>query len=136
VFVAACQPHEIGHADSLALIQTLRETDVPIVEPAILPVEVGAALCRAGKEPAFVREYADEVFTLPGLIMVGLDAHSARRALALALECRLRGTDALYVAAAEQYGARLVTMDAEQLERAPRSVAACRPDVAAKRLKR
>ena len=60
----------------------------------------------------------------------------ARHALALTLQFRLRGTDALYVAAARQYGARLVTLDAAQLERAPAAVRACKPDSAARLLKK
>ena len=48
---------------------------------------------------------------------------------------RLRGADALYVTVAMQYGARLVTLDAEQLERAPASVSACKPSTAIASLK-
>ena len=135
VFVAACQPHEPGYAASLALMQSMLHTDVPLVEPSILPGEVGAALCRAGREAAFVQEYADGIFALPHLILAGMDKHWARRALTLAIECRLRGADALYVAAAAQYGARLVTLGAEQLERAPATLGACKPEAAARLLR-
>ena len=128
VFVAACQPHEPGYAASLALLKSMLETDAPLVEPAILPLEVGAALCRAGRDAAAALDYAEGIFTLPHLVLAGLDERWARRALALALECRLRGADALYVTVATQYGARLVTLDAEQLERAPAAVHACKPD--------
>ena len=56
--------------------------------------------------------------------------------LSLAIQCRLRGADALYVAAAMQYRARLVTLDAEQFERAPASVRACKPNAAVRLLKK
>ena len=131
VFVAACQPHEPGYAASLALMQSMLGVDVPLVEPAILPVEVGAALCRAGRAAAFVREYAEGIFALPHLIMTGMDKRWAERALAFAIECRLRGADALYVTVAAQYGARLVTLDTEQLRRSPALVGACKPDAVA-----
>ena len=52
----------------------------------------------------------------------------ARRALTIAAQCRLRGADAIYVTVAAQYGACLVTLDEEQLSRAPAHVAACKPD--------
>ena len=131
VFVAACQPHEPGYPASLALLQSLLDNAVPLVEPAILPVEVGAALCRAGRDAAFAREYAEAIFTLPHLIMPGLDEHSARRSLATATRHRLRGADALYFTVATQYGAHLVTLDAEQLRRAPAAIHACKPGAAA-----
>jgi predicted nucleic acid-binding protein len=65
-----------------------------------------------------------------------LEEYATRRAVKAAVQCRLRGADALYVAAAMQYGARLVTLDAEQLERAPASVRACKPDAAARLLRK
>lgn len=108
----------------------LLDADVLLVEPAILPVEVGAALCRAGREVESAREYAENLFEQPYLTLVATDARMARRALAVSLQCRLRGADALYVATASQYSARLVTLDAEQLKRAPKAVRACKPDAA------
>jgi predicted nucleic acid-binding protein len=130
VFVAACQPHEPGFTASLTLLDAMLDVSVPLVEPAILPVEVGAALCRAGRDGAFSLRYAEAIFALPNLTLLATEERSARRALAVATQCRLRGADALYVAAAAQYGARLVTLDAEQLQRAPASVGACKPDAA------
>ena len=97
VFVAACQPHEPGYAASLTLLQAMLDTDVPLVEPTILSVEVGPALCRAGRNAVFAREYAEAIFALPHLIMVDVDERLARRALALAIDGHLRGADALYV---------------------------------------
>jgi predicted nucleic acid-binding protein len=92
-------------------------------------------MARGREEAARVVEYAERVMALPYLNLHILDGTSARRAIAMATQRRLRGADALYVAAAEQYGARLVTLDAEQLERAPRSVAACKPDAAVRLLR-
>jgi len=56
-------------------------------------------------------------------------------AVTAAVTCRLRGADAIYVTVAAQYGARLVTLDAEQLARAPAAVGACRPETAARLLR-
>jgi predicted nucleic acid-binding protein len=135
VFVAACRRNEPGHAASRALLAALPNADVPLIEPAILPVEVAAALCRAGSDAALAREYAEAIFSLPRLTVLTVDERFAGRAVALATECRLRGADALYVTAAMRYGARLVTLDTEQLKRTPASVGACKPDAAAALLK-
>ena len=130
VFVAACRPREPGHTDSRALLQAVRQAETPLIEPAILPVEIAAALSRTGDDPASARDYAEAVMALPGLTLLSLDERLARRALALAATHKLRGADALYAAAAAQYGARLVSLDTEQLKRAPAAVAACAPGAA------
>jgi predicted nucleic acid-binding protein len=130
VFVASYRMQETGSAISRDLLRLVREADVPLIEPAILPVEIAAALAHAGENPAWAAEYAESVMDCPYLSLQIMDEHMARRALVLAAECRLRGADALYVAVAAQYGARLVTLDAEQLERAPATLGACKPDEA------
>ncbi|MBI3986390.1 MAG: PIN domain-containing protein [Lentisphaerae bacterium] len=131
VFVAAYRTREAAGPISRELLRLARASDLPLIEPAILPVEIAAALAHAGENPAAAVAYAESVMTFPGLALQTLDERMARRTIAVAAECHLRGADALYVAAAAQYGARLVTLDAEQLERAPASVRACKPDAAA-----
>lgn len=134
VFVASCRPHEAGCAASCGFLRQVRREGVALIEPAILPVEIAASMARGQEDARLALEYVEKVLSLPYLILHVLDAITARRAVAIALQCRLRGADALYVAAAAQYGARLVTLDAEQLARAPAEVAACKPDAAARLL--
>ena len=134
VFVAACQRSEPGHIASRALLEAMIHVDVPLIEPAILPVEVAAALRRTGHDVALSLEFAESIFALSYLTLQPVDERLARRAAALATQCRLRGADALYVTVAAQYGARLVTLDAEQLERAPATLGACKPEAATRLL--
>jgi len=135
VFVASCRRHEAECAASCEFLRLVRQKDAVLIEPTVLPVEIAAAMSRGQEDAARTVEYAVGVMALPHLSLHVLDGNSARRAMKIAVQCRLRGADALYVAAAEQYGARLVTLDAEQLERAPVSVRACRPDEAAAALR-
>jgi predicted nucleic acid-binding protein len=135
VFVAACRRHEPGHAASRALLDGLREAAVPLIEPAVLPVEVAAALRRTGSNPALAKEFAEAILGLPHLTVVAVDERMARRAVAMATQHQLRGADALYVTVAAQYGAHLVTLDGEQLRRAPAALHACKPEAAAALLK-
>mgnify|MGYP001566380375 CR=1 FL=1 len=132
VFVSAYRTQEAGCAISRDFLRRVREADVPLIEPAILPVEIAAALAHAGENPAWAAEYAESVMAFPYLNLQSLDENMARRALAIAARYRLRGADSLYVMVAAQYGARLVTLDAEQLERAPSAVGACKPEAAAR----
>ena len=136
VFVASYRTQEVSCAISRDLLRLVREASVPLIEPAILPVEIAAALAHAGENPAWAAEYAESVMTFPYLNLQSLDGNMARRALAIAARYRLRGADSLYVTVAAQYGARLVTLDAEQLERAPANAGACTPDAAARLVRR
>lgn len=135
VFVATCHGREPGHAASRALLDKLRTMTVPLIEPALLPVEVAAALRRTGSEAAAAQDFAEAILGLPHLTVVPIDERVARQAVAMATHHGLRGADALYVAVAAQYGAHLVTLDGEQLRRAPAAVHACKPDAATARLK-
>jgi predicted nucleic acid-binding protein len=136
VFVSACRSCEPGYTASRTLLSSMRDEGTPLIEPGILPVEVGAALCRTGSDPALARDFALAILALPYLTLANVDERLARRAVALATECRLRGADALYAAVAVHYGARLVTLDGEQLSRAPAAVHACKPDTAARLVRR
>ena len=135
VFVAACRPSESGCAMSRELLRLVRQAGVPLIEPAILPVETAAALARAGEAPAWATGYAESISALPYLTVVAVDERFARRAIGTATQHQLRGADALYMAVAAQYGAHLVTLDGEQLRRAPAAVHACKPEAAAALLK-
>ena len=135
VFVAACRPSESGSAGCRELLRLVRQASVPLIEPVILPVETAAALARAGEAPAWATGFAESIIALPYLTVVVLDERFARRAIGTATQYRLRGADALYVAVAAQYGAHLVTLDDEQLRRAPAAVHACKPETAAALLK-
>lgn len=135
VLVASCRPSESWWVRSRELLQLLQRSGAVLIEPAIFPVEIAAALARIGVEPAAVEEYAEGIMTAPHISLLPVDGRMARQASRVAVEHRLRGADALYVTVAAQYGAVLVTLDAEQLRRAPPAVRACRPDAAAASLR-
>ena len=85
VFVAACRPSESGCAGCRELLRLVRQASVPLIEPAILPVEIAAALARAGEPPAWATGYAESVISLPYLTMVALDERFSRRAIVTAM---------------------------------------------------
>ena len=63
------------------------------------------------------------------MTQISLDLPLALRAAEIAIENRLRGADAVYVAVARDYDAILVSWDEEMLERCPESVLAMSPEV-------
>ena len=68
-----------------------------------------------------------QLISLPGLHILDVDDQMARLSGELAARLRLKGADAVYVAAAVLQDMPLVTLDDEQRERASRVVIASTP---------
>jgi predicted nucleic acid-binding protein len=58
-----------------------------------------------------------EVRDIPTLTIVPLDESLAEQAVEIAINHRLRGSDAVYAAVAARFGTGMVTLDREQLAR-------------------
>jgi predicted nucleic acid-binding protein len=134
VFVSAVRPREARALESRELLSLLRARAVPLIEPALMPVEVSAALSRGTGDASLARRSAEALVSLPHLSLAPLDTTTWRDAAEMAAVHSLRGSDAIYVATALRYAATLITLDSEQLERAPEGVEACTPAEALKRL--
>lgn len=117
VHLNALNPAEVGSAESQALLERLFSKPWPVLAPTLLLVEVAAAVARAFNDPGRGIAVARALRGLPGQVWVSLDEDLAQEAARLAAEHRLRGADAVYAAVARQYGATLVTLDRQQLER-------------------
>lgn len=118
----AFNPHEAGHAESLAILAAIQEAGDPIIVPALLLPEVVAAVARATDDGAGALQYANATAALAHLTLVSLTPGVARRAAELAASHRLRGTDSVYLAVARRYAATLVTCDQEQRSRGSAAV--------------
>src|SRR5438128_942815 len=114
VFVNAFNPHEDGHAESLAMLAAIQERGDPVIVPTLLVPEIASAVARATDDRTGALQYAVATAALPHLLVVALTASLARQASELAAAHRLRGADAVYVAIARRYGATLVSRDDEQ----------------------
>ncbi len=116
VFVNAFNPHEEGHAQSLA-IAAIQEAGDPVIVPALLLPEVASAVARASDDRGGALEYANATAALRHLTLVSLTSTMARQAAELAAIHRLRGADAVYLAVARRYGTTVVSRDEEQRSR-------------------
>ncbi len=130
VHVSALNPAEADSATSRAFLALVRQQRLPLFCPTLLLVEVAAAVVRAFDDAERAVALAAALRGLPNQTLVLLDEALADRAVALAASARLRGADAIYAAVAQQYGATLVTLDRQQLDRLPPLViTACPTDV-------
>jgi predicted nucleic acid-binding protein len=114
VFVNAFNPHEEGHAESLAALTAIQERGDPVIVPTLLLPEIAAAVARASHDSDGALAYAHATAGLSHLTLVALTPTMARQAAELAATHRLRGADSIYVAVARRYGTTLVSRDEEQ----------------------
>ena len=117
VFVNAFNPHEEGHAESLAILAAIQQGGDPVIVPTLLLPEIASAVARASNDPAGALQYANATAALPHLTLVPLTSTMSRQAAELAASHRLRGADAVYLAVARRYGTTLVSRDDEQRTR-------------------
>lgn len=128
VFINAYRVHERGHAASRLLLQSIHEREIPVLVPAVLPAEVAGVWSRETSRADLAHEFATTLLAFPWLHVLPATPAVSRQAAEVAATCKLRGVDAFYVTTAQQHGAVLVTLDQEQLRRAPAGVRACIPE--------
>ena len=117
VFLNAFNPAEAGHAESHQLLALLQAQALPIMVPTLVLPEVAATISRVHGDARLARTFADQLSRLPHVMLITLDQLLAQQAAEAAAQHRLRGSDAVYAAAALRFGAVLVTLDREQCDR-------------------
>ena len=127
VVVNAFSPTEKGSEQSWRFLAELREKALPLIVPTLLLVEVVATLARKQNNTELAMDWLYEFTRFPHVTWINLDENLAALAAEIAARHRLRGIDAVYVAVARRFATPLVTLDAEQLERAQAVVTVRKP---------
>jgi len=127
VVINAFSPTEKGSEQSWRFLAELREKALPLIVPTLLLVEVVATLARKQNNTELAMDWLYEFTRFPHVTWINLDENLAALAAEIAARHRLRGIDAVYVAVARRFATPLVTLDAEQLERAQAVVTVRKP---------
>jgi predicted nucleic acid-binding protein len=127
VVVNAFSPTEKGSEQSWRFLAELREKALPLIVPTLLLVEVVATLARKQNNTELALDWLYEFTRYPHVTWINLDENLAALAAEIAARHRLRSSDAVYVAVARRFATPLVTLDAEQLERAQAVVTVRKP---------
>lgn len=117
VWVSFYLPQDVNHGATVSFIRRVVQNRVLMFAPGLLLVEVGAALARRVDQDAARRAVA-QMRRLPYLRLANLDTLGVARATRVAIDCRLRGADAVYVALAQRLVLPLVSWDGEHHTRA------------------
>lgn len=127
VFVNAFTPVEPGSDQSLEFIERMKQEGTPVIVPTLLLPEIAAAVARRHGKTELALQLSNEICELPNLTLIPVDENLARLSAEIAAKYKLRGSDAVYAAVAIRFGAQLVTLDREQLERLKEAVKAREP---------
>lgn len=126
VFVSAARPSEKLYPVSYGFLQKVKGEK--IFCPTLILAECGAAIARPTGDSALSKKLVALVRRFPGLTQIPLNRSLALRASEIAIENRLRGADAIYVAVAENLDAVLISWDEEMLQRGPASLVTMNPE--------
>ncbi len=127
VFVSASAPAEAQYAVSLAFIGRVVAQSADVHCPSLVLPEIAAAIIRPTSNAALAAQTVSGIRLLPNITLVTLTEQRAEQAAQIAISCRLRGADAIYVAVAQEFGTTLITWDAEMLTRGAQAVTVMTP---------
>jgi predicted nucleic acid-binding protein len=134
LWIAAFDPTDPFHADSVALFRTAAERGLPLVGPSYVVLESVCALARRVGNSAIARAAGEKMAEHPSLHLEPLTGALLAAAERLGVDCRLRGADALYAATAARLDCPLLSWDSELITRggalSPRDWLAANPGAA------
>lgn len=130
VYVALMNEQEKAHVACWRWFEQAVAREQLLYSPAILVAEVGAALSRGTDDVSFARQVIEQLHRSMTIQLLPITPSLAFRAGIIAIDYKIRGCDAVYVALAEQLERPLVTLDRQQLERGSRVVTTMSPETA------
>jgi len=128
VAIAATRASEPFYAAARAQVERALQGIDSVVVPAFFLVEVAGALTRQGVVESDIQAILDPFTRAPHEI-VTIGPKRARAAVRVAIACKLRGPDALYVWLAEREGIPVCSLDEEILLRGAARVQTIRPQL-------
>ncbi|MCL4394907.1 MAG: type II toxin-antitoxin system VapC family toxin [Chloroflexi bacterium] len=129
VWVSRLVLQDIHHQASRDWLEAFTACGGRVVAPALLLPEIAGAISRRTGAPELARQAVQQLQRLRTLRLIALDRHLGQAASLLAADLGLRGSDATYVALADQLKIPLLTWDNEQVEKAGIRVAVRTPEV-------
>jgi len=116
VIVAALRRQEEHYSECQSLLEKVRDGDYVAVEPYTVLIEIAAAIKRRTGSQKHSERVTKNLLAIDTIHFLDLDAARAKRAIGIAQLSSIRGMDAIVVQVAEEFGATLVSPDAEMLD--------------------
>ncbi len=122
VIVAALVEKEEKHIACLKLLEKIKDGKLVALEPYTVLIEVVAAIKRRSGSEELAERVGEDLKNLDLIYFLELVSQRAEQASEIAAKTSLRGMDAVVVQIAEEFGAPLVSLDEEMLEKAKKIV--------------
>jgi predicted nucleic acid-binding protein len=122
VWVARFTPQEARHAACAEWLADFVKSGGQIVAPVLMLAEVCGAIGRRTGQPRLAQDIYAALVNAPEITFVEMDRALAQHAAQLAIDLRLRGADATYVALAHHLGVPLLSLDEEHEIRAGKMI--------------
>ena len=118
VWISALKPLDVHHQVSDQWLADWISGGGTISVPTLFLAEVGGAVARRSGVPALGLQAVADLLKDPAIRLLPVNQPRAEASARHASSLLIRGSDAVYVALAEQLGVPLITWDNEQLTRA------------------
>ena len=102
VLVRATNLSEAGQQECEEVVTAVGEKNIPVILPTFVIPELAGVLGRRQPAPGSVEAIVNRIRRLPRVTFVPLDEALAEEAAELAVETKMRGADAIYVATARR----------------------------------
>lgn len=129
MWVSASITTDVHYQVSRAWLGTQARQGAVFTQPWLFHIEVSASINRRTGNPTLARRAVAVLDRVRLIEWIVVDQQLASLATRLAIDLRLRGADAVYVAVAQLHNLPLVTWDAEQLNRAAAAIAVYSPTI-------
>jgi predicted nucleic acid-binding protein len=117
VWVSAFLPSDVHYSQADHLLETCLASRVRVIVPEIVLLEVAAGVARIRQHEGPGQIAAKKIERFPKIKFLPLQTAFLNKSILLATRHFLRAADSLYVAAARQSKAMLVTLHSEMLQR-------------------
>ena len=127
VWVAALLTHDSHHDSAIAFLKHHVANGLSSTLPSLALPEIAGAIARQTDSAQIAERAVSFLLDQSWITFVSLDDELANEAAAIAVQRRLRGADAVYVAVAKHNDGVLITLDREMTKRSAPTVEAISP---------
>ena len=128
VWVSVVSSAERFHNQSVEFLRTIRFEQITVICPRLTLIECMAAIVRQKPDNGIAAQsLVDLIQRFPKLRVVELTKRIMAESMEVAKTNRLRAGDAVHVAVAKSFGAKLVTLDDQIIERSGMNLNIMRP---------
>ncbi|MCW5851798.1 MAG: type II toxin-antitoxin system VapC family toxin [Anaerolineae bacterium] len=127
VWVSRYVMPDINHQSSQRWLTQQATQGKPLFAPILVLAEVGSAVARQTGRQRLGQMALSGLLNFPNLRLVPIDTLLGHTAAQIAISLGVKGSDAVYVALAQQLGVPIITWDNQQRVRAAQLVTALTP---------